>query len=148
MLLKKERKKKTLAQLKDATNPMKNTLENEEAKVEQVLDRLKEATNGKNEVCRDEETRSWVDSGFSTTGIHLLESSYEDVLHILNDMADFDYRWHWDPSQQGRSHQYPLNFKDEEKKKNQIADLIAALTKSHMEFMNETCKSFRSNRRQ
>ena len=91
----------------------------------------------------DEETRSWVENGFSATGIRPLESSYEDVLYILNDMADFDYRCHLDPSLQDWNHQYPQNFEYEEEKQKNLEDLIAALTKSHIEFMNETRENFK-----
>ncbi|XP_024025485.1 uncharacterized protein LOC112092766 [Morus notabilis] len=55
----------------------------------------------------DEATRSWVDYRALTTGGHLLNRSHKSAMYLLNDMVDFDYHWHWDPSLQGWSHPYP-----------------------------------------
>ncbi|XP_073057724.1 uncharacterized protein [Primulina eburnea] len=58
----------------------------------------------------DEATRSWVNYGALATGSHLFDREYSSAMHLLNDMADFDYHWHCDPSLQGWSHQYPPQF--------------------------------------
>ena len=60
----------------------------------------------------DDATRCWVNYGVEVTGEPLLRRCHDDIMELLNDMADFDYHWHWDPSLQGWSHQYPPSFQD------------------------------------
>ncbi|KAM6553731.1 hypothetical protein CsatB_014493 [Cannabis sativa] len=75
------------------------------------------------------ETRSWVDYGAEATGAPLLMRGY-DVINLLNNMADFDYDWHWDPSLQGWSHQYPLycpNSSQQSEKEEQLLALMQSL---------------------
>ncbi|KAM6554396.1 hypothetical protein CsatB_015158 [Cannabis sativa] len=75
------------------------------------------------------ETRSWVDYGAEATGAPLLMRGY-DVINLLNNMADFDYDWHWDPSLQGWSHQYPPycpNSSQQTEKDEQLLALMQSL---------------------
>ncbi|KAM6542085.1 hypothetical protein CsatB_006532 [Cannabis sativa] len=75
------------------------------------------------------ETRSWVDYGAKATGAPLLMRGY-DVIDLLNNMADFDYDWHWDPSLQGWSHQYPPycpNSSQQSEKEEQLLALLQSL---------------------
>ncbi|KAM6566657.1 hypothetical protein CsatA_025785 [Cannabis sativa] len=75
------------------------------------------------------ETRSWVDYGAEATGAPLLMRGY-DVIDLLNNMADFDYDWHWDPSLQGWSHQYPPycpNSFQQSEKEEQLLALMQSL---------------------
>ncbi len=46
----------------------------------------------------DEATRNWIDYGAWATGDHVLQRGHDDVIHLLNDMANFEYHWHWDHS--------------------------------------------------
>ncbi|EXB73688.1 hypothetical protein L484_026849 [Morus notabilis] len=100
----------------------------------------------------DEATRSWVDYGALTTGGHLLNRSHESALYLLNDMVNFDYHWHWDPSLQGWSHQYPpyishpdiINqpFEHQEEKKMRLEEAMAELGNAMNHFMEWT-KNFK-----
>ncbi|KAM6572428.1 hypothetical protein CsatA_016508 [Cannabis sativa] len=77
----------------------------------------------------NDETRSWVDYGAEATGAPLLMRGY-DVIDLLNNMADFDYDWHWDPSLQGWSHQYPPycpNSSQQSEKEEQLLALMQSL---------------------
>ncbi|KAM6543065.1 hypothetical protein CsatB_007512 [Cannabis sativa] len=77
----------------------------------------------------NDETRSWVDYGAEATRAPLLMRGY-DVINLLNDMADFDYNWHWNPSLQGWSHQYPPycpNSSQQTEKEEQLLSLLQSL---------------------
>ncbi|KAM6541067.1 hypothetical protein CsatB_005514 [Cannabis sativa] len=53
-----------------------------------------------------------------------------DVINLLNNMADFDYDWHCDPSLQGWSHQYPPycpNSSQQSEKEEQLLALMQSL---------------------
>ena len=89
-------------------------------------------------------TRSWVDNGALAKGGHLLTMNHEGAMFLLNDMADFDYHWHWDPSLQGWSHQYPPHlhhpniinnsFVHQEEKKSSLEETLAQLENNLKEF--------------
>ncbi|KAM6577189.1 hypothetical protein CsatB_029026 [Cannabis sativa] len=77
----------------------------------------------------NDETRSWVDYGAEATGAPLLMRGY-DVINLLNDRADFDYDWHWNPSLQDWSHQYPPycpNSSQQTEKEEQLLSLLQSL---------------------
>ncbi|KAM6551347.1 hypothetical protein CsatB_001155 [Cannabis sativa] len=77
----------------------------------------------------NDETRSWVDYGAEATGVPLLMRGYDEI-NLLNNMADFDYDWYWDPSLQCWSHQYPPycpNSSQQTKKEEQLLSLLQSL---------------------
>ncbi len=39
-----------------------------------------------------------LDNGVWATGDHVLQRDHEDAIHLVNNMATFDYHWYWDPS--------------------------------------------------
>ncbi|KAM6576121.1 hypothetical protein CsatB_027958 [Cannabis sativa] len=105
----------------------------------------------------DDETKSWVDYGAEVTGEPLLRRGHE-AINLLNDMADFDYDWHWNPSLQGWSHQYPpycpnspQPIEEEEdilslpKEINRLADMVKALCDNLMAQDSESFKDNNSN---
>ncbi|KAM6546544.1 hypothetical protein CsatB_027280 [Cannabis sativa] len=105
----------------------------------------------------DDETKSWVDYGAEVTGGPLLSRGHE-AINLLNDMADFDYDWHWNPSLQGWSHQYPpycpnspQPIEEEEdllslpKEINRLADMVKTLCDNLMAHDSESFKDNNSN---
>ncbi|KAM6557215.1 hypothetical protein CsatB_004234 [Cannabis sativa] len=77
----------------------------------------------------NDETKSWVNYGAEVTGAPLLMRGY-GIIDLLNNMADFDYDWHWDPSLQGWSHQYPPycpNSSQQSEKEEQLLALMQSL---------------------
>ncbi|KAM6557201.1 hypothetical protein CsatB_004220 [Cannabis sativa] len=105
----------------------------------------------------NDETKSWVDYGVEATGEPLLRRGHQ-AINLLNDMADFDYDWHWDPSLQGWSHQYPPYcpnspqlIEEEEnilslpKEINRLTDMVRALCDNLMAHDLESFKDNNSN---